>query len=143
VPHYGPSSPAHPTIKKNKERGVKYFETKGTKPSITIDLLLHHCQTITSPSSCHQRRHHHPRTKQHPTNTAPYSLSFSSPSPVITHFLSLTITSHSPYIQAPSPLSQKNTLSRQPLETKSRDPPILALERQTLMIVTTNSVGHH
>jgi hypothetical protein len=26
-------------------------------------------------------------------------------------------------------LSQKNTLSRQPLETKSRDPPILALER--------------
>lgn len=90
MPHYGPSSPAYPTIKKkNKERGVNYFETKGTKPSITIDLLLHHCQTITSPSSCHQCRHHHPRTKQHPTNTSKLlTLSFFLPHRRLPHIFS-------------------------------------------------------
>jgi hypothetical protein len=54
MPHRGPSSPAHPTIKK-KKMGVDYFETKGTKPSIIVDLIPYHCQTTSFPFSRNQR----------------------------------------------------------------------------------------
>ena len=139
MPRHGPSGPTHPTIKKR----VTHFEIKGTRPSITIDLLPHHCQTIGSPFTRNQCN----TTTREPSNNQQILLLTLIFFFLIANYHTSSlfiIIGYFPHGQAPSSLSQKqNTLSRQPLKTKSRARPTSTLGRQTPMVVTTHRAGNH